>query len=350
MKPRYSILLSTLIIGIFLVIAFSGHKKKPLSADSIAIKVETAPVTEKMLADKFETIGSLSSSDNIEISSELAGQIQSIHFKPGALVKKGTLLIQLDNTVLKSELATAIANLSLSETSYNRTKELASRKLVSEQALDQAVASLHENQNTVKARQAQLEKLSLHAPFSGTLGSKKVSVGQYVKIGQPLVSLIANQQLRVEYSLPERLISRLKEGQKISVFSDAFPDKPYQGVVNYIAPSVDKETRTIAIEALIDNKENLLSAGLFVRVSHKLGEAKKRLLVPEESLIPTINGQKIFVLRGNTAIIKRVKTGAHHAAMTEICQGLKSDDIVIVRGQHKLKEGSPVIAVNQAGD
>jgi membrane fusion protein, multidrug efflux system len=350
MKSRYLIMLSTLIIGIIFVVSFSGHEKPPLSPNNIAIKVETAPVTEKILSDQFETIGSLTSRDNIEISSELAGQIRSIHFRPGALVKKGTLLIQLDNTVLKSELASANANLSLSETSYNRTKELASRKLASEQALDQALADLREKQNTVKARQAQLEKLTLHAPFAGTLGSKKVSVGQYVKVGQPLVSLIANQQLRVEYSLPERLISRVKEGQKISVFSDAFPNQSYQGVVNYIAPSVDKETRTIAVEALIDNKENLLSAGLFVRVRHKLGDAKKRLLVPEESLIPTINGQKIFVLRGNTAIIKRVRTGAHHAAMTEICQGLKPDDIVIVRGQHKLKEGSSVIATNQVND
>jgi membrane fusion protein (multidrug efflux system) len=314
------------------------------------IKVETAKVVEKIYADEYETLGSLSSRDNIEISSELSGQIASIHFRPGANVKKGTLLIQLNNTVLKSELASATANLSLSETSYKRTKELADRKLASEQALDQALADLKEKQNTVKARQAQLEKLSLHAPFSGTLGSKQVSIGQYVKVGQPLVSLVANQQLRVEYSLPERLISRIHEGQDICVQVDAFPKQIFYGQVNYIAPSVDRETRTIAVEALIDNENNKLAAGLFVQVKHKLGKLQKHLLVPEESLIPTINGQKIFVLNNDKAVAKCIKTGTHRAGMTEITKGLTTDDIIIVRGQHKLKEGSTVLAIEQSGD
>ena len=101
------------------------------------------------------------------------------------------------------------------------------------------------------------------------------------------------------------------------------------------------------MEALIYNVERLLSAGLFVRVSHQFGEKKKRILVPEESLIPTINGQKIFVLRDKKAVAVRVKIGAHHASMTEITSGLNANDIVIIRGQHKLKEGSHVIDIHQ---
>ncbi|MCC5014190.1 MULTISPECIES: efflux RND transporter periplasmic adaptor subunit [unclassified Legionella] len=348
MKSRSIILLMTLLGIVSTSIFIFQHKKavsNPIPMNAIA--VETAAVTEKILAEQFETLGSLASTDNIDISSELAGQIAAIYFKPGASVKKGTLLIQLDNTVLKSELASAEANLTLSETSYQRMNELAKRKLASAQALDQASADLQEKQNTVKAKRAQLEKLSLRAPFSGTLGSRQVSVGQYVKVGQPLVHLVANQKLRVEYNLPERYLPRLQEGQKVNVVSDAFPKKIFQGVVNYIDPAVDRETRTIAVEALIDNPQRILSAGLFVRVSHQFGEKKKRLLVPEESLIPTIHGQKIFVLRDDIAVAVPVETGAHHASMTEICSGLQADDIVIVRGQHKLKEGSHVIDIHE---
>ncbi|OCH96990.1 hypothetical protein A8135_04985 [Legionella jamestowniensis] len=311
------------------------------------VPVETAVVIEKTLADQFETIGSLASTDNIDISSELSGQIAAIYFKPGTLVKKGTLLIQLDATVLKSELASANANLALSETSYERTRELTKRKLASEQALDQALADLQEKQNTVKAKKAQLEKLSLRAPFTGTLGSRQVSIGQYVRVGQPLVRLVANQKLRVEYTLPERYLPSVQVGQQVTIVSDAYPNQIYKGYVNYIDPAIDKETRTIAIEALIDNSNNLLSAGLFVRVNHEFDNKRKRLLVPEESLIPTISGQKIFVLRNDKAVAVRVKTGAHHGAMTEINSGLSVDDIVIVRGQHKLREGSHVIDIHQ---
>lgn len=349
MKNRSILLLSTLILFTTLGYIYTSHHKKidTHSNEVKAITVETAQVTEKILAEKFETLGSLASTDNIDISSELAGQIAAIYFTPGAYVKKGTLLIQLDDTVLKSELASAKANLTLSETNYIRTKELAKRSLASEQALDKTLADLQEKENTVKVKQAQLEKLSLRAPFSGTLGSRQVSVGQYVKVGQPLVRLVANQKLRVEYNLPERYLPKLHLGQKVTVRSDAFPNKTYLGIVNYIDPAVDKQTRTIAVEALIDNVERLLSAGLFVRVSHQFGERKKRLLVPEESLIPTINGQKIFILRGKKAVAVRVKTGVHHASMTEICSGLNSSDIVIIRGQHKLKEGSRVIDIRK---
>lgn len=319
---------------------FFSHQSKKIEPKTIL--VETAPVKEKVFADQFETLGSLASTDNIDISSELAGQIAAIHFIPGADVETGTLLIQLDDTVLKSELSSAKANFDLSEANHKRICELAKRHLVSQQAEDQAEADLLEKRNLLKAKQAQLEKLSLRAPFSGTLGSRQVSVGQYVKVGQPLVHLVANQKLRVEYNLPERYLTRLHEGQEIEVRSDAFPRRIYKALVNYIDPSIDKETRTIAVEALIDNQDRSLSAGLFVRVIHQFGEKKKRLLIPEESLIPTINGQKVFLVRNQRAVAVPVKIGAHHAAMIEISKGLKADDLVIIRGQHKLKEGSSV--------
>lgn len=335
---------SALVIGLLFYFFQPSGIAKP-STELAPISVETAAVSEKTVAEQFETLGSLASVDSIDITSELPGQIVAIHFKSGSQVKKGRLLIQLDDVVLKSELATAKANLLLSETSYNRTSELARRGLASEQAQDQAKADLQDKQNRVKVKQAQLRKLSLTAPFSGTLGSKKISIGQYVNVGQPLVRLVANQQLRIEYSLPERFLSRIKRGQQVRILSDAFPRKAYKGLVSYIAPSIDKETRTIAVEALIDNNKKGLSPGLFVRVRHQLGEEKKRLFVPEESLIPTIDGQRIFVVRQGRAVALRVHTGAHYQAMTEIYHGLKADDIVIIRGQHKLKEGNRVITV-----
>ncbi len=328
-------------------ILYPVNKDQKLNHAIQPIFVEISSIKEANFADEFETIGSLNSLDSIHISSELAGQIASIHFKPGSVVQKGTLLIQLDNTVLKSQLATAKANLILSESVYQRNQELAKRKLASEQALDKALADLKEKQNIVKAKEAQLFKLSLRAPFTGTLGSRKISVGQYVKVGQPLVSLIAIQKLKVEYTLPENLIAHIRQGQKVQVISDAFPGQIYQGLVNYIAPNVDKETRTIAVEALIDNRQNRLSPGLFVRVKHQLDEPKKRFLIPEESVIPTISGQKVFIFDKGKAIAKRVKVGSHDGDMIEVREGLKPTDLVIIRGQHKLKEGAPVIAKNK---
>lgn len=334
-----------IFIGI-IATAFYLFTQKPPQRPVLENKpvfVETSPVLEARFADQYETLGSLDSTDSIDISSEIAGQISAIHIKSGSVVKKGQLLIQLDATIYKSELVSAEANLKLSEMNFKRTSELAKRHLASEQALDQAVADLREKENLVNVKRAQVEKLNLRAPFSGTLGSRQISVGQYVNVGQPLIHLVANQQLRVEFQLPERYLAQLQKEQKVSIVSEAFPEHPYTGVVSYIGPAVDKNSRTVAVEALIDNKDHLLYPGLFVRVTHQFGNEKKRLLIPEESIIPTISGQKVFVLRGHKAIAVNVVTGMHHADMTEVKQGLSLSDLVIVRGQHKLKDGSLVI-------
>ncbi len=337
--------LTLTIIGLsYLFFIYQPNAARSLRPEPNKFMVETAPVREKIVTNHFETLGNLASMDSIDISSELAGQIASIYFQPGAYVKKGTRLIQLDDTILKSELSSAKANLILSQTNYKRLSELAQKKLASAQTLDEAQATLQKRQNTVKAKDAQLAKLRLCAPFSGVLGSKQISIGQYVKVGQPLVRLIAKQKLRVEYNIPERYLSQIQLNQLVKVTSDSFPNRDYQGRVNYIAPAIDQETRTVAVEALINNGANLLHPGAFVHINHLFGEKRRHFLVPEESLIPTINGEKVFVLRNNKAIAVPVKTGLHRAAMTEIESGLKSDDIVIVRGQHKLKEGSQVIA------
>lgn len=348
-RTRLVYMISALLI---LGLGYAVLKPKPQApkqrAANKAIIVETSKVQISQIADQFDTLGSLNSSDSIDISSEVSGQIASILFKPGQKVKEGALLIQLDARIYQSELASAKANLKLSQMNFKRTNELAKRRLASEQALDQAKADLKEKENLVNVKQAQLDKFSLKAPFSGQLGSKTISVGQYVNVGQPLVHLIANQKLRVEYHVPERYLPLLKKGQKISILSEAFPQTPYTGEVDYISPAIDKDTRTVTVEAVIDNAKNRLYSGLFVRVTHRFDNEKKRILVPEESLIPTIKGQKIFVLRNDKAMAVNVVTGAHHADMTEVKKGLAETDIVIIRGQHKLKDGSHVIDSKQA--
>ena len=215
------------------------------------------------------------------------------------------------------------------------------------QALDVALADYKDKKNLLAIKEAQLKKMSLRAPFSGKLGSRRISVGQYVTVGEPLVKIVANQTLRVEYHLPEQYLSKLSNGQQVSIFSEAYPNETFNATVSYIDPIVDEESRSIAIEALLDNKKSKLSPGLFIHVNHKFNDEKKRLLVPEESLIPTISGQKLFILRGNNAFSINVTTGIHHAEMTEVLKGLKLSDTIIVRGQHKLKNGTNVIDIQK---
>ena len=311
------------------------------------MKVEAAKVEKVNLLKKIETLGSLGSIDSVEISPEIAGQIAKIYFRAGSSIKKGTPLIQLDDTVFKSELASAKANLKLSQMNYNRTAELSKRRISSEQELDQVLADLRDKQNLVKVKQSQLDKMTLTAPFSGVLGSRHISIGQYVSVGQPLIKLVATKQLKVEYAVPERYLPDLQIGQKIEVISDSFPDKRFSGTVDYISPEIDKETRSIAVEAIVDNSKQDLSAGLFVYVNHYLGQVKPVLLIPEESLIPSINGQKVFIIDNEQAHEARITTGAHRLSKVEVLSGLEENQLVVARGQHKLKDGNKVLVVKK---
>jgi membrane fusion protein, multidrug efflux system len=312
-----------------------------------ALKVEAAKVEEVNLLNKIETLGSLGSIDSVDISPEIAGQIAKIYFKAGSSIKRGTWLISLDDSVYQSELASAKANLKLSQMNYKRTAELSKRRISSEQELDQVLADLHDKQNLVKVKQSLLEKMTLKAPFSGVLGSRQISVGQYVSVGQPLVKLVATNPLKVEYTVPERYLADLRVGQKIEVISDSFPDKRFSGKVDYISPVIDKETRSIAVEAIVDNQKQDLSAGLFVHVNHYLGQVAPVLLIPEESLMPSIKGQKVFIIEQGKAHEITIKTGAHRLAKVEVISGLKQNQQIVTRGQHKLKDGAKVSIINQ---
>lgn len=341
------ILPTVLISAIVLIVLYKKQQPDLKKTITPAVTVETARVQEISVAEQTETIGNLKSINQVNITSELPGQIKAIHFNSGDTVKKGALLVELDDSILKSEWSAAKASLALSESNYKRFSELAKKRMVSAQALDEALADYKDKKNQVTIKQAQLKKMSLRAPFSGKLSSRQISVGQYVTVGEPIVRLVATRKLRIEYHLPERYLPLLATGQQVSILSDAYPERVFKATVNYIDPVVDEETRSIAIEALLDNSNSKLSPGLFVKVNHQFNTEKKRLLVPEESLIPTISGQKIFILRDNKAVAINVETGAHHAEMTEILKGLSLSDIIIVRGQHKLKDGTEVIDVQK---
>lgn len=345
MNKKLATFLSLLILALISGLSYQRLHNSPVREKQAQtpIVVESTQVKEGAYSERFETLGNLSTLDSTDLSSEIAGHIEAIHFHSGQQVKKGQVLIQLDDTIYQSELNSAEASLKLSEMNFKRTNQLAKRRLSSEQALDQAQADLKEKQYLVKVKQAQFEKTRIRAPFSGRLGARKISLGQYITVGQPLVHLVANQRMRVEYQIPERYLSKLQMGQKVLLLSEAFPEKPFQGVLSYIDPAIDKDTRTVAVEAIVDNKSDQLYSGLFVKITHLFGDKKERLLIPEESVIPGLNKQKVFIIENDHARLVQISIGEHHADMVEVIKGLDKNERVIIRGQHKLKDGSKII-------
>jgi membrane fusion protein (multidrug efflux system) len=337
-----------LIIGAIAIIALVSliygikHHRNQSRAIQDTVIVEATHVIVGDIPLQAKAVGTLSAAKNVEITPEFAGLVSAVLFQDGTFVKQGTPLIQLDDKVFKSKAESAKAALFYSETNFKRMQLLGKQGVIAKQAIDSALAELKQKQADAEQSQVALDKMKLIAPFDGVLGKSQVSPGNYVTVGQSLVSLTDIQHLRVEYSISEKYLPQLKLGQTVKITTNAYPGKEFVGKVSYISPTINAEDRTISLYADITNEDRSLTAGLFVSATQFLGVNKNAILVPAESLLATIDGQKVFKIVDGKAISAPVKIGERTSASAQIIEGITQNDVIVTAGQEKLKDGMPV--------
>lgn len=308
-------------------------------AQQTPVLVNVVKVTSQNVTQTIDALGSLSAKKDVTISSETAGRVQKVYFKDGQQVSEGMPIIQLDDAQAKAQYESALAELHLSRHKYDRSKLLLNQA-ISKQALEQLQATMDTDEATVKSQQVLLNQKQITAPFSGTLGKFLVHEGDYVTAGTPLVNLVNADQLQVDFNVPQDQRSALKEGQLVNVTVNAYPDKTFYGTVNFISPTVDSNSRTVAVQATLPNKKGLLSPGMFVHVAQQVKVDKDALVVPQQATLADIKGYYVYVVEGNKVAKTYVKTGANVGAMIQIVSGLKKGQQVVVAGTQKLSDGS----------
>jgi len=312
------------------------------AAGGIAVTVETAPVATARLQDDVVAIGTLRSNEAVVVRPEISGRITEIGFTEGSAVKKGQLLVALDSSVYAAEVQQAKANLALAETTFNRTTELERQKFVSATAKDQSLNGLRVAQANVALAEARLAKTQILAPFAGVIGIRQVSIGDYVKEGQDLVTLEDISSLKVDFRLPEVMLTDLRRGQAVEVTSDAFPNRTFTATLDAIDPLVDQNGRAVILRARLKNTDGQLRPGMFVRTRLILEERANALTVPEEALMPAGTEQFVYkVVDGKVTRVK-VKTGLRRGSQVEVVEGLQAGDVIVTAGQIKLREGAVV--------
>ena len=315
----------------------------------IAVTVETAPVATARLQQDVVAIGTLRSNESVVVRPEISGRITEIGFTEGSPVQKGQLLVALDSSVYAAEVQQAKANLALAETTFNRTTELERQKFVSATAKDQSLNGLRVAQANVALAEARLAKTQIRAPFAGVIGIRQVSVGDYVKEGQDLVTLEDISSLKVDFRLPEVMLTDLKRGQAVEVASDALPNRTFTATLDAIDPLVDQNGRAVVLRARLKNTEGQLRPGMFVRTRLILEERANALTVPEEALMPSGAEQYVYKVVDDKATRVKVKTGLRRGSQVEVTEGLQAGDLVVTAGQIKLREGAAVRAVAPPG-
>ena len=322
-----------------------------------AIPVEWARVASSTMQEDVSALGSLKSNESVVVRPEVGGRIVSIGFTEGAKVTRGATLVTLDGAVIAAELQQARANLSLAESNFKRNEDLVAKNFVSAKARDETRSQLDAARANVAVIQARFARTIIRAPFAGTIGIRQVSIGDYVKEAQDLVTLEDLSALKVDFRLPEALLPRVKPGQVVELKFDAFPKESFKAQVVAIDPLLDQAGRSLVIRAKLDNSDGRLRPGLFANVRLILDERANALTVPEDALLP--QGQDQFVFRAKDVKLGtegpgagkplegkvenvKVAIGLRRGGQVEILSGLKVGDIVITAGQLKVRPEAAV--------
>lgn len=350
MTKRFIIVLAALIVvfgGIFGWKAFVAMKMGEfMSRPRPPAVVASAKVKSQTWQPYLRTVGSLTARDGVEVSSQVAGKIRAINFKSGQTVKKGDVLVQLDDTVDKATLKGLIAEEQLAEVEYRRQSRLLKQRSTSKSAYDTAEANLNKAKAAVETERARLAHMAVRAPFSGALGIRQVDLGQYIKAGNPIVSLQALDPIYVDFTLPERYLAKLSKQEQVLVSVQAFPKTTFKGQITAISADVQKATRNVQVRASLDNPAEKLHPGMFAEVRVVMPARKGVLTVPRTAITYNPYGDAVFVIehKGGKLIVKnrQVETGESRDGRVEILKGLKDGDEVVAAGQVKLRNGAPV--------
>lgn len=313
------------------------------------VLVEAAQVIAAPLSEQVTAIGTILSDEAVTISSEIPGRLKEIHFQEGQPVEQGAPLFTLDDSVYRAQLADAEAKLKLAEQTHKRTAQLFSNKYATAQSADESASNLAVSTAAVELARVQLEKAHIAAPFSGIVGLRRVSVGEYITAGQPLVNLEAIDPVKADFRVPERFLPAIKVGQIIRIKVDAFPGETFEGKVYAIDPRLDVAGRSLVVRAVVPNKDRRLRPGLFARISVLLQLKEDALSVPEQAIVPQGDSQFVFKIVEGTAKLTKVLTGTRREGRVEIVEGLAAGDRVVTAGQLKIRDGTPVSVVNGAG-
>jgi membrane fusion protein (multidrug efflux system) len=327
----------------------------PAGAPGRPPAVEVARVETMRLTDDAQAVGSLRSRQGVIVRPEVSGRITQLNFRDGDRVRKGQLLVQLDDQLPLAQVQQAQAELSIAQANHKRNQELVAQNFISQRSVDESSANLQVAQAKLSLAQATAARLRIVAPFDGITGIRTVNVGDYLKDGADIVNIEDIAAIFVDFRLPERFQTKLQRGQRAVVDIDALPGRKFSAVVQAIDPLVDANGRSVGVRGCIDNRALQLRPGMFARVTAVFGERENARVIPEEAIVPQGGRQTVIKLvdgpDGDTRIAQRVevKVGIRRPGRVEITDGLQAGDMVVTAGQQRVqRDGMPVRVIDMA--
>ena len=260
----------------------------------------------------------------------------------GREVVSGTPLFKVDDAELRAQVARLEAERDLAEQALNRTRELLERNASAAADLEQAEANARSARAQLELQQVRLERTVVRAPFSGLVGQRFVSVGDYVTTGTRLTTLQTVDPQRAAFQVPERYADRLRRGQQVTFRVAAAVDREFVGTVDFVDPVVRLPARTITVKARVRNPRRELKPGMFIEVRLATDVRAGAVVVPEDAILPLQGADFVWVVQDGKATRREVEIGVRTPGFVEIQRGVTAGEQVVVGGLERLQEGAPV--------
>ena len=315
--------------------AAKGGGRPGRSRGPVTVNVATAETIR--IEETVSAVGSLLAARSVQLAPETDGRVIEVGLQDGARVKAGDLLFRLDDSVTEAELAQAQAELSLARADLKRARNLAKQSFVSKQSREEAAANVKVLAAKLAVVSARLAKSRIVAPFNGRSGLVGVNVGEYVTKGTALVRLDDLSSLKLDIRVPERLLAQVQAGQSIRVSFDAYPAREFNAKVETIDTAIDSAGRSLVVRGRIKNDEDLLRPGMFARARLVIEARESAVVIPEESVLASAEGEYVFAVSDGKAQRRSVQTGARRDGRIEILKGVEAGEAIVTAGQLKLR-------------
>jgi membrane fusion protein, multidrug efflux system len=311
-----------------------GRQQGPISVDGFIVK-------QSSVSEDVQVPGSLLPFEETQIRAEVGGRITQLNIKEGTVVQKGTLLVKLFDQDLQAQLRKLKVQLQIKQKTEERNGELLKINGISQQDYDLSTLDVENLRADIESTQIAISKTEIRAPYSGQLGLRNISLGSYISPQDIVATIRQVDQLKLEFSVPEKYARQIAKGYAVRFRVDG-GDEDHKAVVIATENSVDQNTRTLKIRALVNEKDNELVPGVFAKVNLQLGNDDKALLVPSQALIPTARNKQVIVLRKDSAMFTVVETGIRDSAYVQVLSGIQVGDTVITTGLMAVRPNSKI--------
>lgn len=308
-----------------------------------AVPVVVSEARIEPISERIFVVGTLAPNERVEVKSEIDARVEDVGFTEGESVQRGQMLFRLDDATLVAAVDLAAANFKLAETILERNMSLRESRSISQQELDQAIATHASTEASLELARQNLEDSTILAPFDGVMGARLISPGQVVNPGTALATIIDTDPLKAEFNVPERFVSQLTVGQHIEIRVTAYPQESFSGEVYFISPQVNTSSRTVLMKAMVGNASGRLKAGMFGNLDLILNVKDSALVIPETAVSYRGDLASVYVIsEDKEAALVTVYPGIRLAGRVEIVEGLSEGDLVVTEGTQKIGPGSTV--------